>query len=569
MNEPDTRGDRRRDFLRLSTIAGAAALTTGRLGAAPLRQDEAAVPPGIDVAAILGGERLLGLEFTPEEREQMLARLAAQLRIYDGLRAITPDLEIAPAEIFDPRLPGQSLPTRSHPAKVGAPARATLPGGANADEEIAFASLVELSHWIASRQLSSERLTALYLERLARIGERLHCVVTLLREPALERARSLDRELIEGQPRSPLHGIPYGAKDLFDTAGIATTFGAEPFRDRVPSRDATVISKLDAAGAVLIAKLSLGALAYGDQWFGGRTRNPFDPEQGSSGSSAGSAAAVAAGLVGFALGTETYGSIGSPAARCGATGLRPSFGRISRAGAMALCWSLDKVGPLARSVEDCALVLDALNGKDLADPASLDVPLAIDLTDRKFQPRIGYFPAEYETATAADRESIDRLQEAGCEVVRVAPPRIPGPPLIELIIAVESAAQFDRLTRDGRDDELSWQDERAWPNLFRAARFIPAVEFQQARRLRRVLMEQTAQMFSGLEAIIAPQSHGPMHAITNLTGHPAITIRQAFRDDGTPGAVTLWGELFEDGKLLATANLLENALGYRARRPAL
>jgi len=554
----------RRGFLKIAAAAVAASTSRSTLAAAP--QDEAAAPAGIDVTQIQAAEKLLGLEFTATERGQMVQPLLQNRAIYAMLRQAGLENDEGPAEAFDPRLPGTRLPTASHSTRLATPTSTSLPTE-NAD--IAFASLAQLGAWLRSGAISSTRLTEIYLARLEEIGPRLECTITLTRELARSQARRADEELAAGTDHGPLHGIPWGAKDLFDTKGIATTYGAEPFRDRVPDRNAAVVARLEAAGAVLVAKLSLGALAYGDIWFGGVTKNPFKLDQGSSGSSAGSAAATAAGLVGFSLGTETYGSIGSPSARCGAAGLRPTFGRVSRYGAMALCWSLDKVGPICRSAEDCALVLDAINGFDPRDDGSIDAPLATDLLLPIEGARIGYFLKEYERAGAADKEALAALESLGATLVPLEVPTDDFSSLIWITIGVESAAAFERLTLENQDDQLKWQADEAWPNTFRAARFLPAVEFQQVRRLRRRAMNVAAALFEGVDAITAPQRHGAMHALTNLTGHPALTIRLAFRDDGTPRATTLWAPLFQDSKLLAIGHALERILGLWTKRPAL
>ena len=390
-------------------------------------------------------------------------------------------------------------------------------------------------------------------------------------EHAIDRARRADREIKSGAWRGPLHGLPYGVKDLFDTAGVRTTWGAAPFKDRTPDRDSAVVKRLDDAGAVCIAKLTCGALAYGDIWFGGKTRNPWNTEQGSSGSSAGSAAAVAAGCCAFAIGTETYGSIASPSARCGATGFRPSFGRVSRAGVMALCWSLDKVGPICRSAGDCAAVLDAIAGVDPEDESTVDLPMNIGMTGGVAGKRIGYLKDEFDSDAATDDDSktLGALRELGCELVPVTLEPGPYGDLIFFIISVEAAAAFDELTRFNLDDQMQWQDDQAWPNTFRMTRLAPAVEFMQARRLRRRFMKRAAGLFEGVDAVIAPRRHGAMHALTNMTGHPAITIRQGFRDDGTPTAVTLWGSLYDDAGLLRLGGELELRLGVWKRRPPL
>lgn len=564
----------RRAFLGAAGVAvaaGAIPRTVQAIEAAHLQealQDEAAAPAGISLRTIMEAEKLASVEFNDAERQQILNSIDNVLELYDAIR----DAKLAngdgPAEVFDPRLPGMEFETVRRPARFTPIEPMPLP---EHEDDIAFASIAQLSQWIHSGALTSEALTTLYLNRMKRFGPQLECVVTLMEEQALAQARRADRELRAGISRGPLHGVPWGAKDLLDTAGVRTTWGAAPFKDRVPEHDAAVVAKLEDAGAVLIAKLTLGALAYGDIWFGGKTRNPWNLEQGSSGSSAGSAAAVAAGLCAFTIGTETYGSIMSPSARCGAAGFRPTFGRVSRAGAMALCWSLDKIGPICRSADDCAYVLEAIHGPDLADESTIDLPLNLDMTKSMRGVRVGYFKNEFESRAARDEDhaTLRALEEMGCELVPVELENGPYGGIIFFVISVEAAAAFDELTRSNLDDQMVWQDDAAWPNTFRATRLTSAVEFMNARRLRRRYMRRVAELFDGVDVMIAPSRHGAMHALTNMTGHPALTIRQGYRDDGTPFAVTMWGRLFDDATLLAVGSRLERSLGAAERRPQL
>ncbi|MCZ6794104.1 MAG: amidase [Planctomycetota bacterium] len=494
----------------------------------------------------------------------MLGAVRRRLVVYEALRAAKLENGEGPAEVFDPRLPGMTWPVERREPRLSEVEPGPLPGS---DTDIAFAPVARLAVWIRRRELTSERLTRIYLGRLKRHGPRLRCVVTLTAELALEQARRADRETREGKLRGPLHGVPWGAKDLFDTRGVRTTWGAGPYRERRPEKDATVVRKLAEAGAVLVAKLSMGALAYGDIWFEGRTRNPFDLEQGSSGSSAGPGAATAAGLVGFSLGTETYGSIASPSARCGTSGLRPTFGRVSRAGAMALCWSLDKVGPMCRTVEDCALVVDAIAGPDPSDPATRDNPLNIDMTRSVSGVRVGHVPDDFEKAGPEDRRLLEILERRGARLVEARRPEGDFARLIGFLIDVEAATAFDELTRQGLDDQLKWQETRAWPNKFRAARLVTAVEYLQAARLRRRAMTACAELFADIDVFVAPSRRGGLDALTNLTGHPALTIRHSFRDNGTPRGVTLWGRLFDESTLLGVGAVLERELGLWDRRP--
>jgi Asp-tRNA(Asn)/Glu-tRNA(Gln) amidotransferase A subunit family amidase len=428
------------------------------------------------------------------------------------------------------------------------------------------------------------RLTTLYLDRIARLGPGLECIALATPELALAQAREADRLLAEGIWLGPLHGVPYGCKDLLDTAGLATRWGAEPYLDRVPTQNATVVRRLAEAGAVLVAKTSLGALAYGDIWHGGVTRNPWNRAEGSSGSSAGSGAGTAAGLFGFAIGTETLGSIVSPATRCGIAGLRPTFGRVSRAGAMALCWSLDKVGPMTRCVEDTALVLAALNGFDVADPASIAAPFPYDAAAPIAGLRVGFFAADL--ADPLEQASVDALRQLGVHMVSLSRPDLPYASLVDILYA-EAAAAFEEMTLSDRDDLLTWQAPEAWPNKFRAARFLSAIDHIQLDRLRRRVMQVADGWFHEVDAIIGGPLAGPMSIITNFTGHPCLVQRAGFRMSPTrtqrgmgaalrtegealhrvPHGICLWGRLFEEETILRLGRALEAALDVRADRP--
>ncbi|UCD75365.1 MAG: amidase [Phycisphaerales bacterium] len=568
----------RRAFL-LSTGAVAASTVLARRVFGSQQEPPQAKPPteedAVEVAqeqaqaitsrTIAEAEKLAGVKFTSRERKQILKDLEEEVQRLLVRRSLDLPNSLAPGQIFDPRLPDMIFDLEQRPLVPSDDETGSLP---DSDEDIAFAPVTKLSHWIERRQLSSLRLTKLYLDRLKRIGPKLECVVTLTEDLALSQARRADEELAGGLYRGPLHGIPWGAKDLFDTAGIRTSWGATPYSDRVPDNDAAVVQRLAEAGAVLIAKLTLGALAYGDIWFDGKTRNPWNPEQGSSGSSAGSAAATAAGLVGFALGTETLGSIVSPSMRCGTTGLRPTFGRVARTGAMALCWSLDKIGPIARTVEDCMLILDAINGADGGDPSSLDMPVDFDARRSVRGLRLGYDPAwfEDEEANGLDRNAVDAARRAG---LRLVPVRLPDWPYETLmtILTVEAASAFEELTLSNRDDELVWQEPHAWPNTFRQTRFIPAIEYVQAERFRRMVMEMMDEQFESIDAMISPSYAGSLLLITNNTGHPSLTIRCGFKEDGTPHGITLWGRLFDEGTLCNIGMALEEELDVWYRRP--
>ncbi|MBV8635848.1 MAG: amidase, partial [Burkholderiaceae bacterium] len=440
------------------------------------------------------------------------------------------------------------------------------------------------------KQLTSERLTNIYLARIVRLDPKLRAVITLTREHALARAKQADREIHAGKYRGPLHGIPYGVKDLLDTAGIATTWGAEPFRDRVPKADSTVVARLNEAGAVLIAKLSLGALALNDVWFGGQTMNPWLLEEGSSGSSAGPGAATAAALVGFSIGSETGGSIVSPSMRCGVTGLRPTYGRVPRTGAMTLCWSLDKLGPMTRSVEDTVLVLNAISGPDghdlAAQPCKLDFDAAASVKGLK----VGYFPTWMgeAPATDVDRAALESLKSLGLTTIPLTLPDWPYDSL-NLILFAEGAAAFEEITLDGRIGQLREQVPDAWPNLFREARFLSAVDFVQADRLRRKVAQEMARIMSEVDLLIVPSLRDEMLTISNNTGHPSLTLRTGFvevaeaRSDWAPNpakplpkfnpprrvphGVTLIGRLFDEGTIARVGLAPEKHAKVAAERP--
>lgn len=585
----------RRDFMLASLLAAATSACRTSADTRPLdaaAEDVLRKAAPLDGAALRGAERVAGVRHTAEERAQLLATLDEQLALVQQRRRFMPDNALAPACTFDPRLPGVRYDLEAAPLRLTARDSLPLPRD---DEAIAFAPVTTLSGWLRDGQLTSERLTQLYLDRLRRHGPRLECVVTLLEERALEKAREADVELSQGKVRGPLHGVPWGAKDLFDVAGARTTWGAAPYRDRVSTEDATVVERLDEAGAVLVAKLSMGALAYGDRWFDGRTRNPWNLQEGSIGSSAGPAAATAAGLVGFALGTETLGSILSPSMRCGTVGLRPTFGRVSRAGAMALCWSLDKVGPLTRTIEDAALVLDAIRGQDARDPGSLeDVALPFDGERTVEGLKVGYDPRWFEDAQAfdLDRRALGALRDAGVDLVELKLEAIPYDALL-LILFAESAAAFEELTLTNDDDLLVWQEPEAWPNTFRRARFLSAVDVIQADRLRRRAMQELTATFQRVDALVSPTYAGPLLVATNFTGHPALTVPVGLHRMPTraglllsnderagadarqgelhevPHGLTLHGPLFREDTLLTLGLALERAVGILGLRPQL
>jgi len=536
----------------------------------------------IDDATLDAAERLFGVRYTGAERAQMRDNLAGQVELAVRRRAVRLPNALPPATLFDPRLSGFAMPAQS---ALNIPRAA--PALPEADEDIAFAPVRHLSAWIAGGQLSSVRLTRLYLDRIRRHDPALFSFATVTDAVALAQAAHADALLAAGTWLGPLHGIPYGAKDILDTAGIVTGWGAEPFAGRVPETDAEVVRRLAAAGAVLLGKTSVGALAYGDIWYGGRTRNPWNTEEGSSGSSAGSACAVAAGLVGFAIGTETLGSIVSPCARCGATGLRPSFGRVSRAGAMALCWSLDKIGPICRAVDDTALVLAAINGFDAADAGSIAVPFGWDAGRPATDLRVGYVAADF--TDTLDLAALDAVRGLGAAAIPLDLPDLPYEALRHLLFA-EAAASFEELTLDDTDDTLARQDPGAWPNSFRKARFLSAVDHIQLDRLRRRVMHEMDALFRRVDVLLAPAMTGPMTVIGNMTGHPCLTIRAGFtglrtrqmpaflhgeikETDGpvhaVPHAITIVAPLFDEAAALTLGRALEAAWAVADRRPSL
>jgi Asp-tRNA(Asn)/Glu-tRNA(Gln) amidotransferase A subunit family amidase len=530
--------------------------------------DSTAARPRPTVEDVERAARLIGLEFTLAERDSMLDELADALESYAALRALELPNPVLPAIQFDP-LPRGFQPVREGRPIVLGPAKA-LQVPANL-EELAFASVRDLGELIRKRKITSTQLTSMYLERLKRYGPRLECVVTLTEKLALEQAKRADAEIAAGRYRGPLHGIPYGAKDLLALPGYKTTWGAMPYRDQVIDDTAAVITKLEAAGAVLVAKLTLGALAWGDVWYGGMTRNPWDLEQGSSGSSAGSAAATSAGLVAFAIGSETLGSIVSPSTRCGTTGLRPTFGRVSRAGAMALSWSMDKLGPICRTVEDCAIVFDAIRGPDGRDPTVIDAAFAYDAKRQVRGLRMGYVADAFEAEgpnKAMDAAALEVLRGLGFTLVPITLPKLPVSAMT-ITLAAEAAAAFDDLTRSNRDDLMVRQIKNAWPNVFRAARFIPAVEYIQANRARSLLVQQMHALLDSVDAYVCPTYGSGNLALTNLTGHPSVVLPNGFNDKGSPVSITFIGKLFDEAMLLAVARAYQSATGHHEKHPPL
>jgi Asp-tRNA(Asn)/Glu-tRNA(Gln) amidotransferase A subunit family amidase len=550
------------------------------------------VGPEVSPATFAEAEKLVQIELTEAERAVAAASWRANLAsLYErrtGPRKIALESTLSPATRWNPTLPGM----KPRPARDQFIRSRTDPGPLPLNSaEIAFAPVTRLSRWIEQRQITSEQLTNIYLRRIAEFDPKLRCIITLTPDLALAQAKEADAEIAAGKYRGPLHGIPFGVKDLLDTAGIPTTYGAEPFRNRVPTEDAAVVKRLHAAGAVLVAKLSLGALALNDIWFGGQTMNPWLLEEGSSGSSAGPGAATAAGLVGFAIGSETGGSIVGPSMRCGINGLRPTYGRVPRTGAMTLCWSLDKLGPMTRSVEDTMLVLHAISGPDPGDLDSVPSKLDFDANESVQGLRVGYF-AEWmkeNPATDVDRAALETVKKAGMIPFEVSIPDWPYDSL-DLILFAEGAAAFEELTLSGGLNQLKVQVPDAWPNIFRQSRFLSAVDFVQADRFRRKVAMEMARVFSEVDLLLVPSLRDEMLTITNFTGHPSLTLRAGFiqvseaRSDWAPDpknplpkfspprrvphGVTLIGRLFDEGTMVRAGIALERAFGVVDARPA-
>jgi Asp-tRNA(Asn)/Glu-tRNA(Gln) amidotransferase A subunit family amidase len=576
---------RRRFIQRVPAAVAAGVTTLPCVASASSRTSESPVAQGLSPAlqqtpltagkeALKAAERLAGLQFTDTEEEMALASVSRNLDSYQALRRLAIPLDTEPAITFRPYLPGKrprGAATRN--ARLMVSRRATVRVTSRIDD-LAFEPVTALSSLIERRRVTSTDLTKMYLARLKRHGEPLHCVVTLTEELALAQAAQADRELKAGRHRGPLHGIPWGAKDLFATKGIRTTWGAKPYENQVPDIDATVVERLRDAGAVLVAKLSMGSLAQGGVWFGGTTRNPWAPETGSSGSSAGPGAATAAGLVGFALGTETRGSIITPASICGVVGLRPTYGRVSRYGAMALSWTMDKIGPMCRSVEDCALVLNAIYGSDGRDDTVVDAPFVWKPGVPLSTLRVGYVAKEFEGTLGGPNENLNLLKDA-LDVLRargakLEPIELPDFPTdaINFILAAEAAAAFDDLTRSKGIDQLTEQGPAAWPNTFRTSRFIPAVEYIRAQRARTLLSRKMDALMADFDVFLAPARGSASLPITNLTGHPALCLKAGFTG-GVPQALMITGRLYGEATVLRVALAYERATKWHTMNPTL
>jgi Asp-tRNA(Asn)/Glu-tRNA(Gln) amidotransferase A subunit family amidase len=575
---------------RNKSISSGSESTSAPPGAPPTFGTGAGSGPAVSPETFAEAEKLMQVTMTDAERQQAAGSwrtsLAQYLERRTGPRKVSLADTEAPATLWNPMLPGiASAPASDNfvRSKNDTPLPST-------DDAIAFAPVTQLSRWIETHKLTSERLTNIYLERIGRLDGKIRSIITLTKDHALARAKQADAEIAAGKYRGPLHGIPYGVKDLLDTKDIPTTYGAEPFRNRVPAADSAVVQRLNNAGAVLIAKLALGALALNDIWFGGQTMNPWLLEEGASGSSCGPGAATAAGLVAFSIGSETGGSIVSPAMRCGVTGFRPTFGRVARTGAMTLCWSLDKLGPMTRSVEDAMLVLQAISGPEAGDPSSVPSRLDFDANASVSGVKGGYFPQWMKDAPATDvdRAAMETMKKLGMELKEVTLPDWPYSSLMPVLFA-EGAASFEDLALNNKLGELKVQVKDAWPNLFREARFLSAVDFVQADRLRRKVALEMARIFREVDVLLVPSLRDEQLTITNFTGHPSLTLRAGFvevseaRSDWAPDpinplpkfnpprrvphGITILGRLFDDGLIGQVGLALERAFNVASETP--
>ena len=599
MNKKESLLLNRRRVLVAALMGGGGAALSACVPAEDSSEDDiwAGFDERITERSLAEAEKLFGLQFSEAERRLILGGpveegeedeegfFARQIENLKSMRSQEMPNSFAPAMTFDPRLPGVSYPDQANSIALYPEEIAALPDNAS---DIAFASVKQQARWMTTGQITSRELTDIYLERIDKYGELLECFVTVTADVARAQADRADRERATGQVRGPLHGIPYGVKDLLDTKDILTTWGAEPYKDRVAGEDGAVVRLLREAGAVMLGKTTLGALAWGDVWFGGETRNPWNPKEGASGSSAGSGSATAAGLCAFGIGTETLGSIVSPADRNGLSGLRPTYGRVSRAGAMALCWSLDKIGPMCRYTEDTALVLSVLNGFDVMDASSIEMGFSYDGRLAISDLTVGYDPSwfEGEDVRPTDKTALEALSRLNVTLKEITLPDLPVDEIMAPL-AAESAAAFEELTLSGRDDLLRRQIKNAWPNSFREARFYSAVDYVQADRLRRDVMRKTHEFFSQVDVVFGPSFGTPMLSLTNFTGQPCLAMRAGFEEitprelfdhpendtDETlhriPRSVSLWSNLFEEGKLIRVGRALEAELGVVNERPSL
>ena len=522
----------------------------------------------ITIPDIRAAEKIISVHFTEAKEDSLSEQVNSRAKDYDKMHRYSLDNAIPMTMAQSPLLPYMNLNKKQMPVKFDIPAGVNIPANRN---ELAFYSIPQLASLIKNKKITSVELTQFFIDRLKKYDDTLYCVISLTEDIAMAEAKEADKEIAEGRYRGLLHGIPYGLKDLFAVRGTKTTWGAEPYKDQVIDNDSYVYTKLKSAGAVLIAKLSLGALAMDDYWFGGRTRNPWNMLEGSSGSSAGSASATVAGLVPFAIGTETYGSIISPSTVCGATGLRPTFGSISRSGAMTLSWSLDKAGPICRSAEDAAIVFNYLHGTDGKDAAAVNMPFnytgKADLKKMKIAYAKNYF---YKKDTLGNENSVlEVFRKAGAQLIPIDFPDsdIYNFDIIGVVIGSESAAAFDGFTRTGLDDRMTRQGKGEWPNYFRAARFIPAVEYINAMRHRYSLMQKVNEVIEKYDVVICPTWGGSQAAITNLTGHPAISVPTGFNKDHTPTSITFIGRLYDEATILGLAKAYQDLTRWNKIHP--
>ena len=523
--------------------------------------------PPITVEVINQAEKILGLDFTNAEADSMINDLNDNRKDFESIRKIPLDNSVAPALYFNPLPVGFEFEKNYLPFKASQIGLGNMP--ANRDD-LAYYSVRELAELLRTKKITSVELTRFFLERLKKYDTKLHYAITITEDLALKQAAKADNEIKAGKYKGLLHGIPYGAKDLLAVKGYKTTWGSVPYKDQIIDQDAVVIQRLEKAGAVLCAKLTLGELAMGDVWFGGKTLNPWDLNRGSSGSSAGSASSVAAGLLPFAIGSETLGSIVSPSTECGTTGLRPTYGRVPRTGAMTLSWSMDKLGPICRTVEDCAIVFNTIQGADGQDFTCMQAPFNYDGTKGLQGIRIAYLKNDFERKypnRSMDSLSLVVLKKLGAELIPLELPDLPSND-ISFLLGVEAAAAFDELTRSGKDDLLVRQGKNAWPNAFRSARFIPAVEYIQANRHRTLLIQEMERRMKGIDVYLSP-SFGRNLTLTNLTGHPCVVLPNGFRPEGRPTSITFMGKLFGEAKLLQVAKAYQDATDFHKKHPVL
>ena len=523
----------------------------------------------LTVEIVKQAEKIMGLEFTPAEADSMLVELTDTRKNFEEIRKVELKNEVSPALLFNPLPVGFEFEKGQSSFKASDLKSVMMPTDKN---DLAFYNVRQLAELIKTKKISSVELTKFYLERLKKYDPQLQCVVTLTEDLALKQAAQADAEIAAGKYRGLLHGIPYGAKDLLAKKGYKTTWGSVPYKDQVLDYDAVVVERLEKAGAILCAKLTLGELAWGDVWFGGTTKNPWNLKRGSSGSSAGSASSVAAGLLPFAIGSETLGSIVSPSSECGDTGLRPTFGRVPRTGAMALSWSMDKLGPICRTVEDCAIVFNAIYGKDGKDLTVMDAPFQFDGTKKDLKGiKIGYLKADFEGKygnKTTDSLTLITMKKLGAELIPMELPSLPSND-ISFLLTVEGAAAFDDITRSGKDDLMVRQIKNAWPNAFRAARFVPAVEYIQANRHRSLLIQDFHKKLGDIDVYLSPALSGKNLTMTNLTGHPCVVLPNGFRKEGRPTSITFMGKLFGEGKLLQVAKIYQEATDFHLKHPKL